>query len=248
MTMKRNQMKKIAQILDDIDSFKKEAFIPNPAINSPDTNPQLGQAMQQLQQVAQGLPPEAQQQLQQQMQQLQQLPADQQLQAIGQLTQQVQQMAQQSGGGQGGQPGQDPNQPQGGQPQPGQDPNQPQQPQGGQPQDPNAQSANSISQLSNQKITLSIADLLNIATKGSHAQTQAKIQGSTRDAQLESQILEMKHQEKIQQFKQKQQQAAAEKQQQEALAQQQQQALGGGGIYGTPMGQPPQPQGQPPRQ
>lgn len=257
-------MRKISNVLEDITRIlEKKAFIPNPSINDPNQNPKLAQAYQQLQQIAQSLPPQAQQQLQQQVQQLQQMPEEQQLQALGQLTQQVQQAAQQPQGQQPGDPsvppGQDPNA-QGGQGQPGQDPSQ----QGGQPgQDPNAQGqptsgggndpgASQLSALDQQTITLTLADLLNLVTKGDHSKTTAKIKGSAQDAQLQSQMLAMKHQEKLQDLQKKQQEKQMQEAQQQQLAQQQQQMaaqqsspsnIGGGGIYPQAMGQPAQ--GQP---
>jgi hypothetical protein len=221
-------MKKIANILQEIE-LSKVAFIPNPNISSPAGNPELAQAYQQLQQAAQGLPPEAQQQLQQQMQQLQQMPPDQQMQAIQQLIQQVSQASAGAQGGapqgqgdpsQGGQPGGDPNAQQ--------DPNA--QPSSGGGDDPNA---SNLSSLDKQTITLTLADLLNLVTQGKHSQTTSKIHSSKRDAELNSQILELKHRDKIEDFEQKQKEKEMQKQQEAAMQAQQSSAanLQGGGIY-----------------
>jgi hypothetical protein len=221
-------MKKIANILEEIDNLKKEAFIPNPQLNDPNSNPQLQQAYQQLQEVAAKLPPQAQQQLQQQLQQLQQLPADQQMQALGQLTQQA---TQAGGQGQGAD-------------------------QGGQQTDPNAQGqdptsaqggAPGVTDLDNQQITITLRDLLNIVSGGSHEKTQAKIHSAKRTAELKTQLEEQKLQQQMADAQQKQQEAEAQKQQ-EAMMQQQANSpsnMMGGGLYPQPQqGATPAPMGQ----
>jgi len=230
-------MQKISQILDEIDNLKKVAFIPNPQISNPQANPELGQAYQQVEQMAQGLPPQAQQQLQQQLQQLQQLPPDQQQQALQQLAQQVQQATAQSQGGSQGAPGQ-------GQSQAG-DPSTPPQ-ESGQPSSGggNDPGASNLSSLDSQQITLTLSDLLNLVSGGKHSKTTAAIHGSKRDAELQSQMLELKHKEKVEDYNKKQQEKELQEQQQQAMAQQQASAgnVGGGGIYpGGMNGQTPQP-------
>lgn len=240
-------MKKISTILEDIAGLKKRAFIPNPQSADPNSNPQLGQMYQQLQAAAQNLPPEAQQQLSQQIQQLQQLPMQQQEQTLQQLTQQVQQSASQQPGAPSVPPGQDPNQ--GGQPggdpsAQGQDPSQMGQP--GQPSSGggNEPGTSQLSNLDKQTITMTVSDLLNIVSSGKHAKTTSAIQSSKRDADLNSQMLAMKHQEKIEDFQKKQKEKEMQEAQQQAMQQQQQQGMmGGNGLYAQPMGQPPQ--GQP---